>query len=289
VTGKGALSSIPVVGRILGRTAQTAKTAEEAVVAASNTAKIGEELAVASKTIGPITESMVPTLKTALKNGKILVDTSSFGAVERASKFKRILTDIGLQEVVAELHQQDDRSVAAMTHRLFNSMLFGTVLGVNAPKQNVRGYLNMASTSLGLSLMTGMNFEEALVNSAVMTGLHGMGYKDAKKMEGLLKERTAIINRAADFEAESYLSKLGAMPDPGEFSGYKPSEQFRNMTPDERINVRAKAITKLNDMIDNQITLDQNGKPLKAVSTGIVSLIFMAAADASTADFARTA
>lgn len=249
-------SSIPGAGFLI-------KEGGQAAANLGTSAKIVGELSNAAKAIGPGSSAMVPTLNAIVGKSKIMVDGTKLGGALINDWVKKMAGNFGLVQIMSELHQQDDRSLEAMGKRAMSNLAYA---GLEAKSgHDIGGYLKTAVGSMSISLIEGNDFQDSLMNAAIMTGMHGFDHKSGRQMELSRKNGMKPVEHYGSYAAEKHLSQLGLLPDPGTYSPtWKPSEKFLKLSGDEKINLRAKGIEKINDMANSQVTLGPDGKSYTA-------------------------
>ena len=149
----------------------------------------------------------------AMRTAGLASDIGSISSVPmrvRAETLKRMAQSAGLLSLWGQIGttgreitgQQDTELKNHMT-QFFTDVAFGGLLGASG--QTVKGYATVGLGTTALSLMEGEEIVPALQNAALMTALHGMGYK-----KGLINPRTVLGNEEAfKMSANTFNQYLG--------------------------------------------------------------------------------
>jgi len=277
--GAEGIKGMNVVSRTLSRFGKGAQTAEEVSKAAANTAKIGKEVANVSKGAGPVIAEMMPTISAGIKNGELLVSTGIHQGA-RSAKVVNILKNIGAFEVLGQISapEGDNKffSMEGRGKRAIYDALFGGLIGYQS--HSARGYASVFGSSLWISLVQGDDTKDAFTNAAIITGMHGIAHKQARFSEKMRdaweKKAPEMAQNGAEYVAQHKLWLLGLAPEPEGVSRYVNEgaipENYRGMPKEvktrfekEGNKFRARVIEKIENMIDNQITLSRDKKSFK--------------------------
>jgi len=134
----------------------------------------------------------------ALKASNLVTDIGSLtpatiASVSRTNALKKMAASAGLMSVWGqigvsgrEITGQEDPTFKNHVTQFLTDVAFGGLLG--SAKQSVKGYATVGLGSTAFSLMSGSEIVPALQDGALMTALHGLGYKkgiiDPKKTTG---------------------------------------------------------------------------------------------------------
>ena len=117
-----------------------------------------------------------------------------------SQKAARVLENMGLFGVHGQLSRQEEEAVGGRMTRLATDLAMGSLLG--SAGQTLKGYRNIGAGTFLLSTFQGADPKDSFINSLVVMGLHGMGYKgrikpgdiDRMATEAALKQRQMLLN-----------------------------------------------------------------------------------------------
>lgn len=136
----------------------------------------------------------------AVKSTGAITDVGNISktvAKSRVEKLSRMAKSAGLLSLWGqigttgkEITGQEEADFKNHVSQFMSDVAFGSILG--AAGQTMKGYASVGLGTTALSLMEGDDILPAIQNGALMTALHGMGYK-----KGLIDPKTRIGNEEA--------------------------------------------------------------------------------------------
>ncbi len=240
-----------VLGTVVGfgKFAKGLNLAKDAVMTLPG---LGRLFAKAAPVVGEAIDAGATTLK-------------SVNRIKKMETLSKIVKDAGVMTAYGQTAQsisdlmpytpEEEKTFSNHVKRFFFDAAYGGMLG-SAP-QSIKGYSTIAAGATTLGLIQGDDIQDALLNGAIMTGLHGLGRGQTAK----------TVQEVADREvSKAAVSKLSQWAE-----GVKPVKKGevvpeRKVSIDEAINLQSKALENINKSVrDGNMSLDDAAKERGAV------------------------
>lgn len=168
----GTLASFVLVAGLISKATKGIGAASKVVRGTGKTAKAARGTSASKKA-----STEVPNLFKAWKTEEPLAQLGKV-ALKRNTAY-RALNNAGLFTIHGQLSKQEENTLAERTKRFLSDAAFGGILAV--PGQTLRGYSGLGMGVYALSLAEGASPADALLNTTVMVGMHGLGKIGYKK------------------------------------------------------------------------------------------------------------
>ena len=127
-----------------------------------------------------------------VKGGKYVMKGGKY--VFAGNKGLRALQSAGLLSTYGLLTRHEENTFANYTERFFSDMALGGVIG--AAGHGVKGYAGVGVGTYAISALEGAEVGEALTNTAMMVGLHGIGHFGASQRMKQMQYQVIKISAA---------------------------------------------------------------------------------------------
>jgi len=189
----------------------------------------------------------------ASRVGKKLYDTRGVirtrGITVPTQKVARVFETAGLFGLHGQLSKLEQNDFEGRTKRFLSDITMGTMVGTVG--QTWKGYAGLGMGVYTLSMIEGAEEEDALMNAAVMVGLHGLGYPRYRKTNAQSK---ALLEKEATSVATDQLNRYAPLKDKGVTM---PESKNVDKALGNRLKRTEDRITDL--YIEGQLTIDQAG------------------------------
>jgi hypothetical protein len=196
--------------------------------------------------------SLVKAIPFVGEGGQIAVDGAQLAKMTRAFTTQKVLSDMGLLATYGQLNKQDAPGLENRMTRFMADVAFGGILGTAG--QNLKGYARVGAGTMTISMISSAFsgakpediIKDSILNAAITTSLHGMGYRGSKQAAAAQREAVDLAAKdAANRAAVEFLSP---------YSGgkLKVGEPIPKMTEKQALTLQKEAFENLDKLINLQ-------------------------------------
>jgi len=164
----------------------------------------------------------------------------------------KVLENIGAFTTHGQLSKQEDNSFQERTKRFLYDATYGTLFGMAG--QNLKSYAGLGMGVYTLSSMEGSTPSEALLNTTLMVGLHGVGAIGLKSKINAAATKGAIDYRAKYLEGVTMPDEIKSLPynDPNRLD-WENNQMFESIKQRSRL-IRDVSLEELKSEYEKALT-----------------------------------